>query len=216
MFHQIRHLYAIKSAYDDGLDEAIITEDDINLKILNFTYDKLASLWSQSRDIEIIQLYSSGYEIIPKYIESIKKYNLQLIPKIYDYWGGCAYLINRKGMKNVLKYFDKTQNKFNLLDISLNEMLVADSFIYKSCNTMTSSLPFINILNPEKNESTFSQNVQNKEIIKIYKDILNQNNSRKNLTWILEEIWYANKNRKTAFDHFNWINNNINNIIKII
>ena len=75
------HLYAIKEAYDNSLNNVIIIEDDINLKILNFTYKRLIHLQEQNPDVDAIQLYSSSNAIIQKYINSIKQENLCLIEK---------------------------------------------------------------------------------------------------------------------------------------
>jgi GR25 family glycosyltransferase involved in LPS biosynthesis len=229
------HLYAIKAAYDDGLSEVIISEDDINLKILNFSHNKLGNLWSQNKDADIIQLYSSSLEIIPHYTESIKNKNLKLIPHKYGYWGCCAYLINRNGMEKIVNYFDETQKKFNLLDISLNVMLVSDNFIYGSCNTVTSSLPFINILNPENNKSTIGINTNNQKLINKYRSILEieHNKSRRfsltnpmpeeNLnitktitTYMNNELNINSSNIYNRNKHFYNINYNTNIIIKII
>ena len=55
-------------------------------------------------------------------------------------------------MEKVLKYFNKESNKFDFLDSPLTEMLVSDNIIYKSCTSKTTSIPYINIMDPSKVE----------------------------------------------------------------
>ena len=215
------HLYAIKQAYDNNLNEVIITEDDINLKILNFTYKSLVSLQEQNPDIDILQLYSSADSIKPEYINSIKQDNLCLIPKQYEYWGCCAYLINRNGMEKVLKYFNKELNKFDFLDSPLTEMLVSDNIIYKSCNTKTTSIPYINILNPENVKSIINLihsttdltkkinshiNLKNRQF-----SLMNPQNTDHKLVKYKSDV-HLQRNVK----HYQWIENNTNIFIKFL
>lgn len=121
----LSHIKAINEAYNDNLENVIIIEDDCNFEYLKHKIIPLKDLMKIKNDWEIIQLsIISGNKINQK----ISKYTDDLV-KI-PCWGTCAYLINKKGMKNVLENFEKYK-----------EMQVSDLLIYKYSNTYV-SIPY--------------------------------------------------------------------------
>ena len=215
------HLYAIKEAYDNSLNNVIIIEDDINLKILNFTYKRLIHLQEQNPDVDAIQLYSSSNAIIQKYINSIKQENLCLIEKQYEYWACCAYLINRNGMEKVLKYFNKESNKFDFLDSPLTEMLVSDNIIYKSCTSKTTSIPYINIMDPSKVESIINLRNSNTNYVKKMNSHINFANRQFNLIEPQKADYKqledkSDEHLQRNIRHYQWIEYYTNIFIKLL
>jgi hypothetical protein len=92
----LSHFKAIKQAYDDGQNIAIILEDDIGLDLiphwetpLNEFIQKLPDNWT------IINLKPSCYNL-----KTLVSY------KIKHCWTTGAYLINREGMKKILNLRD--------------------------------------------------------------------------------------------------------------
>ena len=151
----VSHLKAIKTAYDDQLEEVIITEDDIDLTILKSTYEKLISISQQYKnDFDVLQLYSTVPKMHKQYADNLKSGKLSLETRSNNFWGAQAYLIKRSGMEKIMnKYYDIKTNKFNLELFPFPSRLVADLFIYITCITKITSLPFVNILNPESIKS---------------------------------------------------------------
>jgi len=95
----LSHLRAIKMAYDRGLPYALIMEDDTSFDLVPL-WDRPLSAWVREagRNWRILQLYSNyNYAKIPK-----SKY--QTLFSTQRNCRGCvAYIINRDGMKAVLK-----------------------------------------------------------------------------------------------------------------
>ena len=92
----LSHLKAIKTAYDNNENNALILEDDVCFSLVPFWYEKLSDVISKApTDWEIIQLFSIHP---PKNIKST--FILHDIHK--PCYGTTAYLINRKGMNRIL------------------------------------------------------------------------------------------------------------------
>ena len=51
------HLKAIKTAYNNNLDEVIITEDDVDISILQNVYPRLISLCKQNLEWDVLTNY---------------------------------------------------------------------------------------------------------------------------------------------------------------
>jgi GR25 family glycosyltransferase involved in LPS biosynthesis len=98
------HAKAIKTAYDAGHEKVCIFEDDIHTDLINtckFTLNKLCNL---NDDWECIQLY----HITGNNDDLIKEYNDHMANGLVIYkrdksYSGSCYIINRKGMKNILE-----------------------------------------------------------------------------------------------------------------
>ena len=142
------HLKAIKTAYDDKLDEVIITEDDVDISILYNVYPRLVSLCKQNLEWDVLQLYSTALEMHKRYVDDITLRNFSIQNRATNTWGSQAYIIRRKGMEKIMKYYDVEANKFNLTLFPVQSHLVSDYFIYTICNTKITSLPLVNTFDP--------------------------------------------------------------------
>ena len=153
----LSHLKAVKQAYDDDKEYAIIMEDDTSFD--------LVPLWEQSL-MELMRKIPEDWEIInlcPD-MRCCKNYKKQKkdIPTAIDWkdnscWGAVIYLINRKGMEKIIKQLNikgsTGKNKridINFKDIDYEEItkripnikekkcynfIVADCILYVLCNT---------------------------------------------------------------------------------
>jgi len=149
--HLLSHLMAIKKAYVNGLDEIIIVEDDINMKILNFTFNKILALWrGRNRRVDIIQLYSSSDTVTDVYNKSLKMGTVAVAPRVSFVHGTCAYLISRSGMKKIMSFYNPKTEKFDMRRVPLDIYLAPAAFIYRVCNSRATTLPFVNIMDPYK------------------------------------------------------------------
>ena len=121
------HIKAIKRAYEDNQDYALIAEDDLHLSedYVQKYYKSLIAMLPE--DWEILQLVCSNKKImnfLP--LNNITKYTM-------GNYGALLYLINKKGMNRVInsKTIHMDKNK-----------IVADHTLYKACNTYTTSPSF--------------------------------------------------------------------------
>lgn len=138
----LSHLYAIKLAYDNNLDNVIIFEDDIDLSIFNHTYKKINDFWHNNlKNTDILQLFTSKGDFY-----NIIEHKLKMTERENNCWGTCGYMINYNGMKKIMKLYDFVNNKFDLE--KNNELLLADVFIYNICKSHILNLPAINIIPP--------------------------------------------------------------------
>ena len=121
------HIKAIKRAYEDNQDYALIAEDDLHLSE-DYVQKYYKSLISQlPEDWEILQLVCSNKKMmnfLP--LNNITKFTM-------GNYGALLYLINKKGMNRVInsKTIHMDKNK-----------IVADHTLYKACNTYTVSPSF--------------------------------------------------------------------------
>ena len=121
------HIKAIKRAYEDNQDYALIAEDDLHLSE-DYVQKYYKSLISQlPEDWEILQLVCSNKKMmnfLP--LNNITKFTM-------GNYGALLYLINKKGMNRVIN--SKT------IHMDGNRIL-ADHTLYKACNTYTVSPSF--------------------------------------------------------------------------
>ena len=119
----LSHLKAIKTAYENGDDFALIGEDDLLI------------------DVDKVETYFDNF-VIDKNIDwDILKYESKhekqtIINHSYLNWGTQLYLINRNGMKTVL-------NTKKWPDDNFENTLVADYGIYQSCKTLCTIPSFV-------------------------------------------------------------------------
>ena len=161
------HLYAIKTAYDDGLEEVMIIEDDINLEILHQTFEELQIIWNcHKEEMDILQIHSaSQYAVQQLYIDALKTGSLKLVDKVNNVlqcWQTTGYIIHRSGMELFLQFYDSTNDFFNLTPY--NSYNVADMILYIICKTKIINLPFINIFSPIEILSTIQDKHHSKNI----------------------------------------------------
>ena len=159
----VSHLLAIKEAYNDGLNEAIILEDDVDLTIFNAISNEFREILGKFKDeTNIIQLFTSSEEMIPFYKGYIVNKNIQVLKRNPNLWGCCGYLIKKTGMENIMKYYDKKLNKFNLSQFNGAQVnLISEKFIYNVADKDTIlSLPLLNILDPIYLPSTIATDIK--------------------------------------------------------
>lgn len=131
----LSHLKAIKTAYDNNLDQVLILEDDSSLDLMFFWEDKLTSLLNKLNkpDWEIFQLYTGNCINF-----NSKKCSLQTGEK--DCWGCVAYLINRKGMEKIINFIKTNNQNEIILGKYFNNKLYptrgqSDIFLYQIAKT---------------------------------------------------------------------------------
>lgn len=131
------HLIAIKQAFMDSNDYAIIAEDDVDLTYLAMFFDYFKLLLEcVPDDMEIIQLVkgqdpSDNIKVYPFDSWKIK------------YWSACVYFINKKGMKKICeKFFQKDYILFDENLINCDKKFVADILIFQNVITYSSYIPF--------------------------------------------------------------------------
>ena len=159
----VSHMSAIKTAYDAGLEVAIILEDDVDLTILNSIPAALDKITRNLKDeTNIVQLFTSSEEMIPFYEGSIENKGIRLLKRNPNFWGCCGYLITRAGMENIMKFYDTNQNKFNLSQFNGAQVnLISEKFIYNVADKDTIlSLPLLNILDPIYLPSTIATDIK--------------------------------------------------------
>lgn len=97
----LSHLLAIKTAYDNGEEIACIMEDDVYMNLLNVqdeSLDDFVKMIGSSINWEILDLNNLSNHFSDIFIK-IKDYKLYLDDKDPK----SCYIINRKGMENMLK-----------------------------------------------------------------------------------------------------------------
>ena len=156
------HLLAIKTAYDNGLEEVLVIEDDINLEILDKTWEELQLIWNSHKDnTDILQIHSaSGFAIQHLYIDVLQNGQMKIVDKVGDYlncWGTTGYIIHRSGMERFIQFYNNNEQMFDMT--SYKGVNVADVMLYVACITKIINLPFINIFNPVEVTSTIQSNL---------------------------------------------------------
>lgn len=171
----LSHLKAIKTAYDNNLDQVLILEDDSSLELMYFWEDNLISLLDKLNkpDWEIFQLYTGNCINF-----NSKKCSLQTGEK--DCWGCVAYLINRKGMEKIINFIRTNIQNEIILGKYFNNKLYptrgqSDIFLYQIAKTYYLDTPLFCTNNSNlqstivtyNNGDKFSLEISNK-IIKHY------------------------------------------------
>lgn len=124
----LSHIYAIKQAWDAGLSEVLIMEDDISLDLIPNWNTTIKDIANNSPNYNIIQLYTNNPIIYTKLINSPSPLYKKIPgPSNIAFFGTLCYLISRRGMGEILArtYLPKV-NLFVLNWIHV----VADGLIY--------------------------------------------------------------------------------------
>ena len=118
------HINAIKDAYDSGLKDAIIMEDDMQIDYIDKWENTIPEIVKNApEDVECIQLHCINGAIIERLSRSDGLFH----PWIEDHWSTGCYYINRKGMEKLLKC-DKPYRQ-------------ADIYLYENVKTYTYARP---------------------------------------------------------------------------
>jgi GR25 family glycosyltransferase involved in LPS biosynthesis len=137
----ISHILAIKQAYESGTVVAMICEDDIYLGTYSLI-PRLSDIVSDApKDWKILQLYSMDFSNDKKYSNFVKNNDGKYIYVKREYpkkafASTLAYLINRKGMSDILQKVYRNTSTIHLKPVSIKNNKVypprgeADFFIY--------------------------------------------------------------------------------------
>lgn len=136
------HLKTIYTAFISQEDIVLVSEDDIDFSVVPFwNSDLLSLIESAPRDWEILQLNTSSNEINKLYDDYKSKKIL------WSNWNNFSstviYAINRQGMEKVVKNCIKFSDNI-IFDLSNQEQIVADLFIYNQAKTYTINKPIFN------------------------------------------------------------------------
>lgn len=128
----LSHLKTIYMAYNTGHNNILILEDDVSFNLMPFWNTNLHAIMSAAPDDwTIITLFSSN----PSCANTTQKY---LHFNNYNCYGALAYIINRKGMSNILKCFKDNTFDIDKNTLPLSGSLAADVYLYhKAINTYT-------------------------------------------------------------------------------
>ena len=125
----LSHIKAIKRAYDEGNNLALILEDDIMISP-QFNLDLIIHVAPDNW--ETIQLYVHHSKMVFRNIRTIDP----IINWKTGYWGAGAYIINKQGMEKILSKVDNNMH-------FRSPVVVADEFVYYHTNSYTCTFPFI-------------------------------------------------------------------------
>lgn len=147
----LSHMKTIKYCYDEGLEYALVLEDDATFEYFPYKTHTILELLDQlkAQQGETLQLAN----IINKKVFLTLRFKTPLL-QINNIAGAQSYLITRKGMEKVLHYFETTKNihvsEFMIFNITKN-YITPPYFSY----------PFLRNENGEKvNVSTIRENTK--------------------------------------------------------
>jgi len=162
----LSHMKVIKHCYDQGLEYALILEDDANFDYFPYKTDTLLELLEELKiiDGECLQLAN----IIPRKQFPIykNKFENKKMFKTSSAAGTQSYLITRNGMKKVLDNFE-----------NIKKLEVADIYIYNITNNFITT-PFFSypFLKKDKGEildgSTIRDNTKSAHATQTYSKML--------------------------------------------
>jgi GR25 family glycosyltransferase involved in LPS biosynthesis len=165
----LSHLKAIKTAYDEGLEEVLIVEDDVMFTLLPLWTKTLPELMQDLADVEpewrVMILFDLKMEEDANAKEiSFKPYS--------PFCGTAAYVINRHGMKFCLdRVYNALTNEF-LLDKKYCDDVRADKFIYEVTGkafTLTKGLMYTSNLESLIGHDLNRANMFSNKVLKQYK-----------------------------------------------
>lgn len=137
----LSHLKAIRQAYNDNCENALIMEDDCNFDYIKFKNLTLENLITTNNQWECIQVACT---ISPKIAKSLFKSDDILIN--YHCYGAVAYLINRKGMEKIVNY-------------NSNDITVSEDYIFGKLNTFITK-PYFSYYYYKEEKSFIRENVK--------------------------------------------------------
>ena len=167
----LSHIKAIKEAYDDNLDFAIIMEDDISFKYISKWRYKIS---------EILKIAPLNWTVLKLHTSNLIGLNIlktsftQWVKWSRNFMSAGFYILNRKGMENVMNNIIKN----NIYYLHGTNCLAADILIYLTDNENTTyvynDFLVINNNNIQKSDSTISdsdwrKNLENQGILETKK-----------------------------------------------
>jgi GR25 family glycosyltransferase involved in LPS biosynthesis len=129
----LSHMRAIDTLYNTGKEYGLIMEDDVSFSMLPFQTDTFEDVISRSPvGWDIIKL--NGTFNIPSVIEYFDE------TKYFKTFSAAAYIINRKGMENILRQIDSD----NVITLSSNNFdALADIYLYSFNQTYLYTKPML-------------------------------------------------------------------------
>ena len=161
------HLKAIYMAYISMEELVIISEDDVDISLMDkWNMDMCQMINLAPSDWEILQLNTSDPDAILLLFDLYKLNNNNLLSRWVNYSSTVIYAINRIGMKNIIDKFIKYDSlKGIIYDFTSENNLLADYLIYTHMNTYTINKPIFNYFSIDSNIHTdhlyFQNNVRN-------------------------------------------------------
>ena len=138
------HIKAIKTAYDNGDQEALIMEDDIHIDFINKWEENIMQIIkNKPKDTECLQFHCSNLKEVKKMLKINKNYYLWKKKR----WSTGCYYITRKGMNKIMK-----------LGLNYIPKIAIDHFIYKKIKTYNYTRPIFNL--KENNKSLILKKVE--------------------------------------------------------
>lgn len=144
----LSHVKAIRTAYDQNLDLAMVCEDDASFELHRLWPDNLIQTLVDKLDpsIGILQLaWSFVNTTNPRTMCTYEKdYTIRPYPRGGKCWMTLAYIITRKGMEDVLTHSSHTSgNAVHLHSNGNTDMGEADAYIFQSTTTVNSGYPIM-------------------------------------------------------------------------
>ena len=147
----LSHIKAILQAYNDGVEYAVIMEDDIVLDLMPKWELSISDIINHCPNMNIIQLFTSSLPIYNQLLQSnaLLHKKPRGVNNIYFY-GAVCYIISRKGMEELLK---RTYIKDSDLIVLEWFHVVTDGLLYDMDESYIFSKPLF-YTNDEKFKST--------------------------------------------------------------
>ena len=120
----LSHIKSINEFYLSDNNNCLILEDDISFVNLNFVNTDIKTIIHNSPSFDILMLSKT-------YTQKISSMYIQYN---YGIWGTMGYIITRNGAKKILNCVNVNRD-YKEFDFKV-EPEVADSFLYKYCNTL--------------------------------------------------------------------------------
>jgi len=129
----LSHLKLIKQAFDSGMQEIVVFEDDVSFEFVSkwkCTFHDL--LANAPADLVVLQLSTNVYE--KTYLNAMneaKRKKNQFIRSKIGFYGTYSYYINRKGMEKIVKkHWNEEKKRFLLAGSDFGQFYCADNIIF--------------------------------------------------------------------------------------
>lgn len=170
------HLKAVRTAYNNGDEEALIMEDDIHIDFIDkWEKNIMQIIKDKPKDTECLQFHCSNLKEVKKMLKINKNYSLWNKKR----WSTGCYYITRKGMSKMIK-----------LEPNYIPKIAIDHFIYKKIKTYNYTRPIFNLI--ENNKSLILEGNIRKTKIELYRkyfaniDLLKR--IRRNISFLQNKI----------------------------
>lgn len=114
----LSHLKSIQAAYNLGYERVVIMEDDIDISLLHKcrsgpSYTMICD--NAPHDWEILQMHTSNMKVARQFYCLGGSNSNQYVPRDDQAWSSGTYIINRKGIENILRrHYNKEKDSFIL------------------------------------------------------------------------------------------------------